>query len=204
MTTSTIYSREDLETLDLKALRRRFVSVVKKGPGIRKPSSLIQGILDAQAEAATTSADDKEVLGSAPDSTTPEVSSASEPAADENPEPEPLKVKLVGTGNLEGSTLLCDLISHTGAIAVVQVLGAEIRFRASSGEPVRLKKSWQQAGWVLDIGSMPEMGDVPVEQLLEAKTTDLSLDQLQALYTHLTARTSNSTSRPCNNWQCRT
>jgi hypothetical protein len=107
----------------------------------------------------------------------------------------PVKVKVTGTGAHTGSTLLCDLLTSTGTFAVVQVLGKEVRFRVSTGEPVRMKKSWQTAGWVLDTDSLPEMTEPSVEELAEMPSRDLSNAQLRMVYTHVSGRTTSSTSR---------
>ena len=90
---------------------------------------------------------------------------------------------------------MCDLLSHTGAMARVQVLGREIRFRVEDGIPCRVPKAWGSGGWVLDLTTLPEMVEPTVEELCSMKPADLTTTQLQVLYTHLSGRTSESTSR---------
>jgi len=212
MTTTTIYSREDLEALGLGELRKVFVAVTGLGPGTRKPVTLTSAILKQQQEQGdqdtdnTGNAPETSVVTTDDDATVnkvvelePEVNVPTMNDDDQHqPEPtatEPTKVKVIGTGAHTGSTLLCDLVSHTGTVATVQVLGKEVRFRADSGEPVRMKKSWQAAGWVLDTDSLPKMEALSVEQLSKAKPADLSLAQLQQVYEHLSGRQTTSTSR---------
>jgi len=105
-----------------------------------------------------------------------------------------VKVRVLGTGSNIGSTLLCDLLSCTGVIAVVQVLGSEVRFRVADGSPCRVRKSWASAGWVLDVTTLPEMAEPSVDELAETPT-HLSVQQLQQVYEHLSGRQSTSTNR---------
>lgn len=208
MTTKPL-TREHLASLDLGELRRTFSKSTGLGPGTRKQTTLIEGILAAQTEAAPgdddwedDQDDDKGVQK--PEGTTEASSDSEGTTTDQGPQndpaPEPTKVKVSGTGAHAGSTLLCDLLSSTGVIATVRVLGSDVRFRASSGEPVRVRKSWASAGWVLDTDSLPEMMNPTIEELVEHKPADLSVDQLRAVYKHLSGRPSTSESRTylCN------
>lgn len=199
MTTDATYSRNDLEALSLGDLRKVFAAVTGLGPGTRKPATMIAAILDAQAEVSANE-DDQEpedsatVTASQEPTTFPDGSNDDqEPQGDQ--EHEPVKVKVSGTGSNEGSVLLCDLVSFTGTVAVVRVLGTEVGFRADSGEPIRQKKTWASAGWLLDVATLPEMKELTVEQLSEQKPTDLSLAQLRDLYLGLSGRSTTSESR---------
>jgi len=196
MTTDKLYTRDDLTALDLTDLRRVFTQVTKLGPGTRKPATIITAILDAQAE-STPQADDQDDDHDQ-DDRDPEGSTVDSTAtADQAPEadPEPTKVKVTGTGAHTGSTLLCELVSFTGTIAVVNVLGSEVRFITGSGEAVRSRKSWQTAGWQLDLASLPSMPEPSIEELSELPARDLSIQQLQQVYQHLSGRSTTSESR---------
>ncbi len=185
MTTDVTYSRNDLEALSLTDLRKAFTSATGLPCGTRRPETMIAAILDAQAE--NNPDDDDQVSGPTEEGTVPE--------PDDHQEPEPTKVNVVGTGSNKGSSLLCELVSHRGTVAVVQVLGSEVRFRVSTGESVRTRKSWQTAGWMLDVTTLPEMKEPTMEQLMEAKSADLSLAQLRDLYQFLSGRSTSSNSR---------
>jgi len=219
--TTTVHTADSLAALDLGELRRVFSQATGLGCGTRRPETLARAILEHQAEAANGDDDkdsdtdqeprdatvdtsereavDNDDLEDEPEQVTEAVGS-NEHETDDDQEteaqhPEPTKVKVVGTGNNTGSTLVCDIVSSTGVIAVVKVLGKEVRFRTASGEPVRQKKSWQTAGWVLDTDSLPNLPEPTIEELAEMPTRDLSLAQLQQVYAHLSGRTSDSTSR---------
>ena len=187
MTTTKIYSREELEALNLTHLRKVFVQTTGLGPGTRRRETLVESTLEHQAE-ANPGDDDQERGDSSQEST------------EQEPEPEPevtepIKVKVNGTGDNTGSTLLCDLVSTTGTIVVVKVLGKEVRFRIQDGQSVRARKSWASAGWLLDVATLPEMKELSVEQLSEQKPADLSLAQLRDLYLGLSGRSTTSESR---------
>jgi len=145
---------------------------------------------------ATDDGQEPEVVETSEATATVLAPEATEPEATVEPEPvAPIKVKVVGTGAHTGSTLLCDIVAFTGIIATVLVLGKEIRFHADSGEPVRMKKSWQSAGWVVDTNSLPERDAPTPTEMAQMPVRDLSLDQLRELFAGLTGRTTTSTSR---------
>lgn len=181
------HTTESLSALDIKELRQVFMQATGKGPGVRKPETLIQGILDAQDEATTSDQQESE-----DDDAEPEGSDASQ---DESAPDEPAKVRVVGTGSLQGSTLLCDIISHSGTVATVKVFEQGVRFRADDGLPCRSRKTWKGGGWKLEVNSLPEMAEPTPAELAEMPTRDLSVAQLQVVYEHFSGRTSDSTSR---------
>ena len=147
------------------------------------------GTDDASQEAEVVD-DEATMVDTAAIATEPEVTTATsqEPVA-------PIKVKVVGTGNNTGSTLVCDLASRTGSVATVSVLGKEIRFRVEDGIPTRVPKAWGSGGWQLDIESLPPVVEPTVAEMVQMRSRDLTIEQLQQVFEHLSGRETTSTTR---------
>ena len=161
-----------------------------------------QGTDDASQEAevvddgATVDNDDQEA-------TEPEVTADQEPTTEPEPQhPAPAKVRVVGTGSMEGSTLVCDLLSLSSLIAEVQVMTDRIRFRVDDGEPVRTKKAWGSGGWRLDVSTLPEVPEPTIEDAAVSASA-LSVRQLQEIYEKVVQRPTKSSNRGYLAWRIR-
>ena len=228
--TTTAHTAESLEARTNADIRSLYLQVIGKKAVAKSRQFMIAAIIAAQATSGTDSTNDQDseprvvdtdtqatdddsqepvVVNEAtvepdtdqdatmvdPDATEPEVTEATsqEPVA-------PTKVRVVGTGGNHGSVLLCDLASRTGAMARVQVLGKMIRFHADSGIPCRVPKAWGSGGWQLDIESLPPVVEPTVAEMIGMRSRDLTIEQLQQVFEHLSGRETTSTTRTylCN------
>jgi hypothetical protein len=196
----TIHTPESLCTLDSASLRGIYVEVIGRKPVAKSREQMVVAIIAAQT---LTVADDvkasTEPVAEPVEEATNTDSEVVAVATTTEDEP-PIRVKVIGTGSLVGSTLACDLLHLSATTATVSVLGQKVDFRTSDGEPVRARKGWATGGWRLDVSTLPEVREPTIEDLLQTPFRYLSVADLQKVYAHLLKRPTASTNRGYLTW----